>query len=491
MDKYLYLDKYIIVNKYNAKKLLTSGLKRVNNIIGTKKSLYKYINNVSYRIEINKIYNILISSYYLISERKIIYKDYAKRILDTSISKRIDHIIGTHDELIEYVSNSRIYDEIYQKIVYKYIEKRININIASSGNDEELKLKEINILDRIKYAIISRNSIYVNELVERWEILNKMYGSDGFNIYRYVLKIASKNNNIDIVRNMLILNGNNNYKCEIFNATRSGNLDIIKLITKYDISDNNDQILYGASREGNLELFGEIIKIQFSTKIYTKALKFASIGGHKHIADSLIQYGGKITSETFKKIILRGNSHYLKYIISYMIKNRISGPRLVSSYYLAAESGYEDIFHIIRSYNEPINNKALYSAVKGGNMNIIKYVKDKLIRNGLSNFNDKTLLESSVLSGNLEAVRFFIKRNISLNMSLKIAAENGYIDIVKFLVSMGAKSYDSSMISASRNGHINIIILLINLGARKMSDIKHGSSNNGFVELSRHLSLYQ
>lgn len=107
------------------------------------------------------------------------------------------------------------------------------------------------------------------------------------------------------------------------------------------------------------------------------------------------------------------------------------------------------------------------------NDNVILYKIKELIRNGedIHYCNDYPIRWASG-SGRMDIVKYLVSLGAVVdtfeNHAIGWASENGHIDIVKFLISVGANfnDYDDYAIkSASRNGHIELVKYLISIGA--------------------------
>lgn len=132
-----------------------------------------------------------------------------------------------------------------------------------------------------------------------------------------------------------------------------------------------------------------------------------------------------------------------------------------------AESAYignsQIINQILTTANEDLTvegyNKAMMYAAQKCHTNIVK----QMLTLGARNYGDT--LTHGAIHGCLEIVRLMIPFNnkFIFNYALRYAAERGYLDIVQLLVDNGADEYNDSIVTAAQYGHIDIVKLMINL----------------------------
>ena len=95
-------------------------------------------------------------------------------------------------------------------------------------------------------------------------------------------------------------------------------------------------------------------------------------------------------------------------------------------------------------------------------------------------------LFNAIESGNLEKVKYMANiQSEEHNLAVICASGNGHLEMVKYLVSLGAdigSDDNQSVKCASRNGHLEIVKYLVSLGAdiRSENDISvRWASENG------------
>ena len=130
-----------------------------------------------------------------------------------------------------------------------------------------------------------------------------------------------------------------------------------------------------------------------------------------------------------------------------------------------------------------IYNWLFYNAVRSGQIDIVKKLlsEKKEILSEKYNFEIpdypyiKTIfdlaLSAASLRGYIEIVEliFDFSNNFARNKALIDASQNGYLNIVKFLVDKGANRLDKALILATRAGKVNVIDFLIGRGAKNFN----------------------
>ena len=112
---------------------------------------------------------------------------------------------------------------------------------------------------------------------------------------------------------------------------------------------------------------------------------------------------------------------------------------------------------------------ALKWASKNGHLDIVKYLVE--IGASVHSQHDWALIEASHY-GHLEVVKYLVKEGANIHSqhdrALINASGNGHLDIVKYLVKEGANIHglnDHALILASENGHLDIVKYLVENGA--------------------------
>ena len=88
--------------------------------------------------------------------------------------------------------------------------------------------------------------------------------------------------------------------------------------------------------------------------------------------------------------------------------------------------------------------------------------------NGFSKCADK--IDHSIKKGYDKLLYPLLTNTISHNYAMKMAAEEGHIEIVKYCIDHGATFYNLAMIAAASANHIEIVKLMIDKGADEFND---------------------
>ena len=115
--------------------------------------------------------------------------------------------------------------------------------------------------------------------------------------------------------------------------------------------------------------------------------------------------------------------------------------------------------------------------------------------NKTMDFRDYKSFFTHCKTGNLEAVKDCIENGANINLNydqaIKLAAKNGHVDVVTYLVKMGADP-NEALVDAAFNGHIIVVQYLVlngaNVSANNNAAIKY-ASENGHIVVVQYLVL--
>jgi len=110
---------------------------------------------------------------------------------------------------------------------------------------------------------------------------------------------------------------------------------------------------------------------------------------------------------------------------------------------------------------------------------------------------DETALELAALNGRIDEVRYLVQRGADVRANndhaLRYAAQNGHIDVVRYLVEHGAdvNAYDDvALRSATEDGHIDVVRYLVEHGANVRAgddEALRAAAENGRIIVVRYL----
>ena len=150
-------------------------------------------------------------------------------------------------------------------------------------------------------------------------------------------------------------------------------------------------------------------------------------------------------------------------------------PSMLSNLFKAVAAGCTAVAYFARnnSYtNNPEKNLALIKAAAEGNLVSVK----ELVKEGWANVNAKddkgnTPLSQAAQNGHLNVIKYLVLHGVDLddkNKSLAIAVKNGHLNIVTHLVEQGnvnvnAKDYlgDTPLSHATKTGYLSVVQYLV------------------------------
>ena len=107
------------------------------------------------------------------------------------------------------------------------------------------------------------------------------------------------------------------------------------------------------------------------------------------------------------------------------------------------------------------------NAAENGHLEVVKY----LVSLGVESNYLNNAFDSAASNGHIETVKYFISIGVDdfkyNNFGLSSAASNGKLEMVKYLVSLGAynSKHDSIVRGAAINGHLDVVKYLVSVGA--------------------------
>lgn len=152
-----------------------------------------------------------------------------------------------------------------------------------------------------------------------------------------------------------------------------------------------------------------------------------------------------------------GNTNILYYILT-RVELSFSFTFLEKCMLEACKSGNLDIVELLQSQKAIINENTLSEACLGGHKKLVKQFLHHFKFNNI-NF----LLRSVVEKGDLEITKLLLQTPYykDLDWSLYGACRGGNLDIVKLLISKGAKMFNFGLCGAIERGHKHIVNYLV------------------------------
>ena len=134
----------------------------------------------------------------------------------------------------------------------------------------------------------------------------------------------------------------------------------------------------------------------------------------------------------------------------------------------AAREGRLD--HVIILLNKGASHSGIASmAAANGHLDVLKYVVGK---GADIHFDNELGLRYASKNGYLDIVKYLVEKGADIHalwdFSLRHASENGHLNVVKYLVEKGANihaEHDTPVTEAYQNGHIDVVNYLVSRGA--------------------------
>ena len=111
------------------------------------------------------------------------------------------------------------------------------------------------------------------------------------------------------------------------------------------------------------------------------------------------------------------------------------------------------------------NDNAVIYASKNGHLDVVKY----LVSMGANIRNADYAVISASMGGHLDVVKYLVSLGADKDCAVEWASMGGHLDVVKYLVSMRANIHADNNCAvryASANGHLDVVKYLVELGGR-------------------------
>ncbi|MEM3858013.1 MAG: ankyrin repeat domain-containing protein [Candidatus Micrarchaeaceae archaeon] len=204
-----------------------------------------------------------------------------------------------------------------------------------------------------------------------------------------------------------------------------------------------------------------IKKIKKRKYCLNTALYRASKGGNIDIMKLLISYGANNFNYALEGACRGEKVEAARFLLSYNVND------LFRSIYYACRSGNLELIKLLISKGIKHWDQALYGACKNGNIENVKYLL-QYAKN--PSYNE---MFCYACKSNLELAKFLYTNypcNYNLNCALFYACKYGKIEIVNYLLDLGADNVDYALKGACKGGKIEIAKMMVNLGATDFND---------------------
>ena len=305
-----------------------------------------------------------------------------------------------------------------------------------------------------------------------------------------VMDAAAGSGNIKMVKWL----GNRGEMCTVEamdNAIKNNRFEMAKWLHENRDEGCSNKVGEFSTYEGNLDLVKWVRDNYRNIFCEWMAMECAIEGGYVHIAKWLWEHRNRYlsTDDYSYSAMCSYNLDMIKWAHDEMGLefSRLSIDRLL-------EDGNDEIVkYVCENMKERLCIRtALISAAVGGHFELVKWVYEK----HRTEYEDKDghqdyHVDSVVSSGNLEMIEWFYERREIFHEysdPIQQAAENGHLDSIKWLFSIGYNQSEQAINTASENGHLDIVICLISNGfVADKHDINIAAAN-GHLDIVEYLA---
>ncbi|XP_065682445.1 alpha-latrotoxin-Lhe1a-like [Hydra vulgaris] len=262
-------------------------------------------------------------------------------------------------------------------------------------------------------------------------------------------------------------------------AAKLGKLNILKLLFQIGEKGTNSTI-EKAVQNGHLNIVQYLITQNY--KVNNCAFICATFCNHLHILEYFHSLDLKGSENLIEYAALNNNLNMIKYLSSqnYNVNNdafiavernedldilnyfyfelKLRGPENLIKY--AIKEGYLNVIKYLISLNYKVDNDTFIIATEYGRLHILDYFHFELNFRGPDD-----LINIVAKEGYLYLIKYLISQNYKVNENVFIkAVENDHLHILEYLHSKSNLRGPDDLINfAAKNGHLNVIKYLISL----------------------------
>jgi len=238
------------------------------------------------------------------------------------------------------------------------------------------------------------------------------------------------------------------------------------LLSSYNIFDSDIKNIKNSCHGGYIKQIKQFIDIIDIETDKGRALRYSVVGCHLNAVKFLIEKGANVhvlIDTPLRKSASCGAIELVKYLVSVGADiNARDGYPLACG----ASNGHISVVKYLVGVGANIhNNFAVGTSVRYGHIEVVKYFASM----GVNIHEVPHVCEVCALSGNIEMMKYLmIIGTPPLDVALRIGAEYGHLDFVKYMVSIGANvRYSNGMPlrMCSKNGHLETVKYLVEVGA--------------------------
>lgn len=203
-----------------------------------------------------------------------------------------------------------------------------------------------------------------------------------------------------------------------------------------------DRIMILAAKGGYQDIVE--MMIMSDARNFNEAMRAGASGGHHEIVDRMLTLGATTYNETMKATAEEGGH---RAIVEKMIA--LEATRFNCSLIRASRGGHLELVKDLISRGARSFAISFVEAAKNGHRNVI----DLLIEKGILDDDYHRSI----------AGKQYIRKHIWLNHALDNATSKGHLEIVNYLIELGADNYDIAIYSATSGGHRDVVTRLLPL----------------------------
>ena len=247
--------------------------------------------------------------------------------------------------------------------------------------------------------------------------------------------------------------------------------------------------LIKASRKGDLEtvekLLSQNVNVNEMDETETTALGWAAHNGHLDVVKRLIP----LSSDTNFALYLSAREEQNRVVNYVLSKEAGIYSKSVRELFRACYDGDIETFRnlLSRGYNKEILIMLLCMASSRGYLEMVKFLVGMKVNFHLNN---ERALEWAASQGKLEVVRYLIDLGADIRYGLIITScKCGHLNVAKYLVNSGADIHvlnEAPLKWACEKGYLEIVKFLISRGATIKDSLSHASMG-GHVDIIKYL----
>ncbi|WUG43902.1 ankyrin repeat protein [Megavirus chiliensis] len=164
---------------------------------------------------------------------------------------------------------------------------------------------------------------------------------------------------------------------------------------------------------------------------------------------------------------INNHTKIIKYLVDKGIDVNINNGKCLEE--LAYEGHFDNLKYLVENGADIHISNALYWASYEGHFNIVKYLVESGINiNGTDNYNP---IRAACFNGHYNILKYLLQYGATshtINLGLTGASMGGYLDIVKYMIDLGAEVnfyYGRSLNLACYNKHVDVVKYLLDNGS--------------------------